>query len=74
MIAHVSGTVIKGALQLDAPLTLPDHSRVTVHIEPLTATDTEPSVAFAAFRRLIADRAIQPDGRRPTREELHERR
>jgi hypothetical protein len=74
MIAHVTGTVVNGALQLDAPLALPDKSRVAVHIETLPAQQAEPSEAFAAFRQLIEGHPVQAGGPRPTRQELYERR
>jgi hypothetical protein len=74
MTAHVTGTVVNGALQLDTPLALPKHSRVTVHVEPLPAESAEPSDAFAAFCQLIKDRPLRLDGQRPTREDLYDRR
>ena len=74
MTEHVTGTVVNGALQLDTPLTLPDRSRVTVHVEPLPMKEGEPSAAFLAFCKLIAERPIYSGEPRPTREELYERR
>jgi hypothetical protein len=68
-----------GRRRIDAIIALLDEAQssdkpAAVNAGPLSVEGAAPSDAFAAFRRLIEDRPIEPGGPRPTREELYERR
>jgi len=74
MKAQTTGTLIDGVVQLDEPVSLPNNSRVSVSIEPLSIDPAQARAAFEAFKKRIQERPIHSGGRRFTRDELHERR
>ena len=73
MKTDLTATVIGGSLELDAPLALPDKSRVRVTVEWLTETNEGWQTALTALDRLRRERPIRAQGLRFTRDELHER-
>jgi hypothetical protein len=74
MKARTTGMLIDGVVQLDRPVNLPNHSRVSVSIEPMTIESAQAKAALEAFKKRIGQRPIHSGGRRFTRDELHERR
>lgn len=80
METQLTGTVIDGTLKLDRPLDLPNNSRVSVTIEPITGpsadtpTDAARREAWERFMQRIQERPVNSGGRHFTRDELHERR
>jgi hypothetical protein len=73
MQTQFTATVVDGMLRPDEPIGLPNDSRVSVIIE----TSTGPMAALAALHSLqerLKLRPVYTDGRRFTRDELHERR
>lgn len=72
MTARVTGTIEDGVLKFDEPLGLPNHSRVTVIVEPLITTEQRLAAWDSTVARL-RERPINSGGIRFTRDELHER-
>lgn len=73
MLTQFTATVVDGMLRPDEPLGLPEESRVNVTIN----TVSNPTKALAALQSLQERLKLRPvctDGRRFTRDELHERR
>jgi hypothetical protein len=73
MLTQFTATVVDGMLQPDEPIGLPNESRVSVTINPVG----EPAKALAALQSIqerLKLRPVSTDGRRFTRDELHERR
>ena len=69
-----TATVVNGALQLDQPLKLPEHSRVQVTVAPIERDVSRQLEALRNFRALSDATPIFSDLERLTRDELHERR
>jgi hypothetical protein len=69
-MSTLTGTVIDGQLKLDAPLALPNYSRVTVTVSPVS---TKAQAAWASLKQRLATRAVYAAGQHFTRDELHER-
>jgi len=74
MITQTTAIVRDGVLHPDAPLELPDETRVRVTIEPVVMDQESRLAALKRLQQLIKDRPINSGGLRYTREELHERR
>ena len=74
MKAQATGTLMDGVMQLDQPVNLPNHSRVSVTIEAITIDPAQARAAFESFRQLIQRHPIHSGGYHYTRDELHERR
>ena len=74
MKSETTGTLIDGVVQLDKPINLPNHSRVSVSIEPMSIDPAQAQAAWESFKARIQQHPIHSSGRRFTREELHERR
>jgi hypothetical protein len=72
MTTRVTGTIEDGVLKFDEPLGLPNHSRVTVIVEPLITTEQR-LAAWDATEARLRQRPINSGGIRFTRDELHER-
>lgn len=73
MRTETTGTVVDGALKLDHPLDLPDHSRVRVAVESLESWRTRFKAGLRSWKELCDQRPIHSGGQRYTRDELHER-
>lgn len=74
MIENLTATVVEEGLQLDAPLELPEESRVRVIVEPLLKTNEKWGAALQGLRDLQQNRPFGSGENRYTRDELHERR
>jgi hypothetical protein len=74
MRIEVTGTVVAGGLRLDAPIDLPDNSRVRVAVEPLQEWRARFQAGLAAWERLRQQYPINSGGLRYTRDDLHEHR
>lgn len=72
MSSRVSGTIEDGVLKFDQPVGLPNHSRVTVILEPLITTEQR-LAAWDSIQERLRLRPINSGGVRFTRDELHER-
>lgn len=68
-----TGTLIDLVVKLDHQVDLPNHSRVSVSIEPMERDTEKPHTALARFLKRAEDRAFDSGGLRFTRDELHER-
>lgn len=73
MRTDLTGTVIAGALKLDAPVALPDQSRVRVTVESVDDSNEGWKKAIDALKRLRQERPIHAGDLRYSRDELHER-
>jgi predicted DNA-binding antitoxin AbrB/MazE fold protein len=73
MQTHVTATFIGGLLKPDEPLSLPEHGRVQLTIEPL-AEKTDSKEAWAKLKTWLLRNSLRDLGPRATRDELHERR
>lgn len=72
MSSRVSGTIEDGVLKFDQPVGLPNHSRMTVILEPLITTEQR-LAAWDSIQERLRLRPINFGGVRFTRDELHER-
>ena len=72
MSQRVTGTIEDGVLKLDEPIGLPDRSRVSVVVEPLTEVQ-ERMAAWNRIEERLRKRPINAKGLRFTRDELYER-
>lgn len=70
MSTHTA-TVFNGELKLDAPLALPDNSRVTITVDPVVNPSQQ---AWADLKERLKARPVYAEGQHFTRDELHERR
>ena len=70
----ITGTLVDHVIQLDQQVDLPNHSRVSVSIEPIERDAEKAKAALGRFLKRAEDRAFDSGGRRFTRDELHERR
>lgn len=66
-----NATVLNGQIQLDTPVPLPDHSRVTVTVSEAPTNARE---AWERIKQRLRERPIYAGGQHFTRDELHERR
>lgn len=73
MKTEATGIVLGGGLQLDEQLALPDHSRVRVAVETIEDRMTRYREGLKAWKELCETHPIHAEGRRFTRDELHER-
>jgi hypothetical protein len=69
----VDGTIIGGAIQLDQPINLPNHSRVRVTIVAVDQVERVLDTALAGLERLKREQPIGSGGLKFTREQLNER-
>jgi hypothetical protein len=74
MVVKTTGIVVDGAIQLDQPLELPNHSPVNVTLEPIEMAPNKAKLAWEATKARLRERPIHGGGMRFTRDELHERR
>ena len=74
MTSRATGMLIDAVIQLDQPINLPNHTRVTLSIEPVDEAVVGSRTAFESFKNLIAEHPIRSGGCHDTRDELHERR
>jgi hypothetical protein len=68
-----TGTLVGNTIHLDAPLNLPDETRVSLTVLPLTPERAEALAAWEATKARLREHPIHGDGKRFTRDELHER-
>ncbi len=68
-----TATVINGELKLDDPLELPEQSRVTVSVTPIKPSMARQLEALRQFKAISDATPLFGEGRRLTRDELHER-
>ncbi|MFL5244181.1 MAG: hypothetical protein ACJ8FY_18920 [Gemmataceae bacterium] len=73
MTTQVTATVVGGLLRPDERLTLPEHTRVNLTIEPINEV-REPKAAWESLKARLRLRPIHGSGKHYTRDELHERR
>ena len=79
MIIQVGATVVDGGLQLDQPVDLPNHSRVTITIAPAAAaeidppTDAERRAAWERLKTWIDTHPVHGGGQKFNRDELYDR-
>lgn len=73
MKTNLTGTVVDGMLKLDAPVGLPNDSRVRVTVESIGESNEGWRTALSALDRLRRERPLRVGVRRFTRDELHER-
>lgn len=73
MLTQFDATIVDGMLRPDAPIGLPDASRVSVTIQAIE-TPKNPLAALQSIQDRLKLRPVFTDGRRFTRDELHERR
>ncbi len=69
-----TGTLVDHIVQLDCGIDLPDHTRVSVSIEPLADDAQRLQAALARFFKRADQRAFDSGGCRFTRDQLHARR
>ncbi|MCE9544557.1 MAG: hypothetical protein K8T25_03430 [Planctomycetia bacterium] len=67
-----TGTLVDQVVQLDHQVDLPNHSRVSVSIEPIARDTEKTQAALARFLNRAAARSFDSGGHRFTRDELHE--
>ena len=70
MKTETTATVVDGALALDAPLDLPDRSRVRVAVEPLENW----KAGLRDWKAHCEEHPVHSGPQHFTRDELHERR
>ena len=78
MTKTLNATVVNGTMQFDEPLSLPEHSRVSVTVtsneQPRSDEVSRRIEAVKKFRAWSDANPLFDDGERLTREQLHERR
>ncbi len=74
MVTRSTGTLDGDVIRLDAPLDLPQSSRVELTVQPLAAPDARWAEFLDELDALGNDQPIGSGGTRLTRDELHERR
>lgn len=72
MPQRITGIIEDGVLKLDERVELPDHSRVSVIVEPLSEVEQR-LAAWNSVEERLRQRPINAQGLRFTRDELHER-
>ena len=72
MITQVSATLVGGMLKPDESVSLPDQTRVLLTIEPITERP-ESAAAWQALKSRLQERPIHAEGKKFTRDQLHER-
>ena len=74
MTTQVMATVVDGELKLDAPLELPNASRVRLVVEVEESADAgRERRGMEAIEKLIREQPINSGGLRFTRDELYDR-
>jgi len=68
-----TGTLFDHVVQLDQGIDLPNHSRVSVAIEPIREDADRAQASLASFFQRADQRAFDSGGCRFTRDQLHER-
>jgi hypothetical protein len=68
-----TGIIVGNTIQLDAPVNLPNKTRVSVTLQPLVASRSDGLAAWQATKARLRERPIRGGGKRFTRDELHER-
>ena len=72
MIERIAATVVDGELKLDEPVPLPECTRATVTIEPVS--DQAPrQAAWERLQRRLREHPLHLGGRDWAREDLYER-
>jgi len=69
----VDGTIVDGAIQLDQPLPLANHSRVRVTVTPVDEIERKWDEALRNLEQLKKDHPINSGGEKLTREEIYDR-
>jgi len=72
MKTEFTATIVGGSLRLDEELSLPEHTRVKVTIEPIGLGSGSLS-PWELLKARLRQRPVHGGGRRYTRDELHER-
>lgn len=72
MSQRITGTIEDGVLKLDEPIGLPDRSRVSVVVEPLTEVEQR-LAAWNSIKARLRLRPINSGGERFNRDDLYER-
>jgi hypothetical protein len=72
MLNHFTATVVDGMLRPDEPIGLPNESRVSVAIKPESAA-LDSLAALQSIQARLKLRPVSTDGRRFTRDQLHQR-
>jgi hypothetical protein len=68
-----TGIIVGNTIHLDAPVKLPDETRVSVTVQPIIPVRAEALAAWEATKARLRERPIHGGGKRFTRDELHER-
>ena len=74
MKTETTGTLVDGVVQLDGPIDLPNHCRVSVSVRPIEYDPEKAQSALESFLKRTEERPVHSGGVRFTRDELHERR
>jgi hypothetical protein len=74
MKTETTATVLDGALELDAPLELPNRSRVRVAVEPLENWRARFEAGLNEWKAYCEQHPVHSGRQHFTRDELHERR
>ena len=74
MRTETTGIIVGGVLQLDDLIDMPDKSRVRVAIEPLEEWRSRLRTGLEEWKQLCQEQPVNSEGRRYTRNQLHERR
>ena len=72
MTATLTGTFVDGAIQLDQPVSLPNHSRVTVQVQPLEDWRERMQRGLAGWRKFCDEHPTGSGGEKFNREALYE--
>jgi hypothetical protein len=73
MLETTTGIVVGNTIQLSGQLNLPDNTQVRITVQPLPPEGEPPISAWERTKARLRERPIHGEGRRYTREELHER-
>jgi len=73
MKSVTTGTLIDRVVQLDEHVDLPNHSRVSVRLEPIDHDKKQAKAALESFLKRAEERGFNSGGKQYTRDELHER-
>jgi hypothetical protein len=72
MKTQMMATFVSGMLKPDESLSFPDQTRVILTIEPISERP-ESAAAWQALKSRLRQRPVHAEGKRFTRDELHER-
>lgn len=71
---ELQGTIVSGRIDLDRPVDLPDHSRVTVTVRAVRSAETnDRREAWLRVKGRLNERPIHAGGERLVRSDLYER-